>query len=150
MYSEMLGRYQPSLQTMDKSFDPYLKWLGIPPKDQPAHHYRLLGIETFESDPEVISNAADQRMAHLKNFAAGKRSAVSQQILNEIAAARVCLLNDSQREQYDVALRKKMQPQPPQAQKPPRQPPPVKSAAAIPVVKTQGPVIDVGRSASPG
>ena len=63
MYSEMLGRYQPSLQTMDKSFDPYLKWLGIPPKDQPAHHYRLLGIEAFESDPEVISNAADQRMA---------------------------------------------------------------------------------------
>ena len=41
---------------MTESFDPYHKWLGIPPQDQPPHYYRLLGIELFESDPDVISN----------------------------------------------------------------------------------------------
>ena len=25
-------------------FDPYHRWLGIPPEEQPADHYRLLGI----------------------------------------------------------------------------------------------------------
>ena len=35
-------------------FDPYHKWLGIPPKDQPPNHYRLLGVDLFESDPDVI------------------------------------------------------------------------------------------------
>ena len=40
------------------TIDPYHKWLGISPKDQPPDHYRLLGIDRFESDPEVISSAA--------------------------------------------------------------------------------------------
>ena len=44
---------------MAEGFDPYHKWLGIPPKDQPPNHYRLLGIELFESDPEVIDMAAE-------------------------------------------------------------------------------------------
>ena len=39
---------------MAEKFDPYYQWLGIPPKDQPPSHYRLLGIEEFESNPEVI------------------------------------------------------------------------------------------------
>lgn len=39
-------------------FDPYLKWLGIPPEHQPPNHYTLLGIPQFESDREVIQNAA--------------------------------------------------------------------------------------------
>jgi len=59
---------------MAEEFDPYLKWLGIPLKDRPIDHYRLLAIERFESDSEVITNAADQRMAHLKNFATGKHA----------------------------------------------------------------------------
>src|SRR5687768_18381170 len=40
-------------------FDPYHKWLAIPPEEQPPHHYRLLGIKLFESDPDVIESAAD-------------------------------------------------------------------------------------------
>lgn len=36
-----------------EAFDPYHRWLGIPPKHQPADHYRLLGIDRFEDDPEV-------------------------------------------------------------------------------------------------
>ena len=59
---------------MSDTFDPYLKWLGIPAKDRPIDYYRLLAIERFESDPDVITNAADARMAHLKNFSAGQHA----------------------------------------------------------------------------
>jgi hypothetical protein len=51
-------------------FDPYHRRLGIPPKDQPPNHYRLLAIDQFESDPEVIRDAAEQRMAHVRTFSA--------------------------------------------------------------------------------
>ena len=72
---------------MSESFDPYLKWFGIPTRDRPVHHYRLLAIELFEADAEVIENAADQRMAHLKRFNTGKHSALAEKLLNEVAAA---------------------------------------------------------------
>jgi hypothetical protein len=45
--------------TMREDFDPYYLWLGIPPVDQPPDHYRLLGVTQFESDADVIRNAAD-------------------------------------------------------------------------------------------
>jgi hypothetical protein len=53
---------------MEAGFDPYHQWLGISPKDQPANHYRLLGVELFEVDHEVIENAADRQMAYLRTF----------------------------------------------------------------------------------
>jgi outer membrane biosynthesis protein TonB len=90
---------------MAESFDPYRKWLGIPPQEQPPHHYRLLAIPLFESDPDVISNAADGRMAQIKTFQAGKHSQLSQRILNEIATAKVCLLNAEKKAAYDRWLR---------------------------------------------
>ena len=39
-----------------ETFDAYHEWLGIPPKDQPPNHYRLLGIELFESQPPTSSS----------------------------------------------------------------------------------------------
>jgi hypothetical protein len=101
---------------MPEGFDPYHKWLGIRPKDQPPNHYRLLGIELFENDPDVIASAADQRMAHVRSFQTGKNSEVSQKILNEIAAARVCLLDGRKKEQYDLALQGRIFSAPPKPQ----------------------------------
>ena len=95
---------------MLETFDPYHKWLGITPKDQPPSHYRLLAIELFESDPDVISNAADKQMAHIRSFQTGKHSDLSQKILNEISAAKICLLNSEKKRTYDERLRSKMKP----------------------------------------
>ena len=89
---------------MSSSFDPYHKWLGISPKDQPPNHYRLLAIDLFESDLDVIDSAADQRMSHVRAYQTGKHSGLSQQLLNEIAAARICLLNTAKKEEYDRQL----------------------------------------------
>lgn len=90
---------------MSETFDPYRKWLGIQPAEQPADHYRLLGIVRFEDDADTISNAADRQMAHVRTFQTGPHSAVSQKLLNEIAAARVCLLNPVKKGEYDRQLR---------------------------------------------
>src|SRR5580658_9107933 len=94
---------------MSDAFDPYFKWLGIPKADQPPHGYRLLGIELFEADTDVISNAADGRMAQIKSYQSGKFAAVSQKLLNELAAAKVCLLNAQKKAEYDRRLRAHLQ-----------------------------------------
>jgi hypothetical protein len=86
-------------------FDPYHKWLGIPPKDQPPNYYRLLAIDPFESDTEVIDAAANRQMAYVQQRATGEHIKESQQLLNELAAARLCLLDQKKKAQYDLQLK---------------------------------------------
>ena len=90
---------------MSQQFNPYHVWLGIPLEQQPANYYRLLGIEMFEDDPDVITSAADKQMAHLRTFQAGKHGTLTQRLLNEVSAARICLLDPEQKAEYDSALR---------------------------------------------
>ena len=90
---------------MTEPFDPYYTWLGIHPEEQPANHYRLLGLKEFEDNPEAISHAADRQMAHLRTFQAGKHSVLSQELLNEVAAAKLCLLSPEKKSAYDEQLR---------------------------------------------
>ena len=91
-------------------FDPYHEWLGIAPKDQPPNHYRLLGVDLFEANPSTIEHAANRQMAHLRTFQAGKHGALSQKILNEVAAAKICLLSREKKVAYDQHLRETLQP----------------------------------------
>jgi formylglycine-generating enzyme required for sulfatase activity len=93
---------------MAESFDAYHEWLGIAPKDQPPNHYRLLGVDLFEAKPETIEHAADRQMAHLRTFQTGRHTALSQRLLNEVAAARLCLLKPAKRAAYDAELRKQL------------------------------------------
>jgi hypothetical protein len=94
---------------MTEPFDPYRKWLGVAPKDQPPNHYRLLGIPTFESDPDVIENAAARQMSHVRTFQGSKHAAVSQRILTELSAAKLCLLSPERKQAYDGQLRAVLQ-----------------------------------------
>lgn len=93
---------------MPESFDPYHKWLGIPPSEQPPDHYRLLGLGLFESDPDVIEQAADRQMAHVQTHRTGPHSALSQTLLNELAAAKLCLLQPANKAAYDRGLKEKL------------------------------------------
>lgn len=87
------------------SFDPYHKWLGIPKGEQPAHHYRLLGIPAFEEDPQVIEGAADRQMAFLRKFQSGEHAADATKLLNEISRVRLCLLKPDTKSAYDETLK---------------------------------------------
>jgi len=134
-----------------RQFDPYYKWLGIPPKDQPPNHYRLLGLERFESDCEVIDAAANRLMAYLQDLATGEGGKHSQKLLNEVAAARVCLLDEKRKAAYDAELRTKVAAEPPAPPPAPPGGPPAPpkiataeplgpvTAAALPSVSPKGP-----------
>ncbi len=93
---------------MPEPFDAYHRWLGIPPKDQPPNHYRLLAVDLFEADPDVIEAGADRQMGHLRTYQTGKHAALSQQLLNEVAAAKICLLNPQKKVEYDAGLRQQL------------------------------------------
>jgi len=91
---------------MSEAFDPYHRWLGIPPSQQPPSHYRLLGLESFEDDPEVILDAAHRQMAHVRTYQLGEQAALSQAVLNQLAAAKACLLDSGTKAEYDDRLRR--------------------------------------------
>ncbi len=83
----------------------YEKWLGIKKEHQPPSLYRLLAIDAFECDKEVIANAADSRMGFVRQFQAGENSKLSAEILNELSHARIVLLNPQTKADYDAKLR---------------------------------------------
>jgi serine/threonine protein kinase len=113
---------------MSSPFDPYYQWLGIPPKDQPPHLYRLLSVELFEPSSDVIAHAADRQMGHIRTFQAGPQGQHSQRILNEIATAQICLLNADKKAAYDALLRASL----PAMASPAATPPPVVQPVAPP------------------
>ena len=92
-------------EAMPEEFDAYYRWLGIPPQEQPPDHYRLLGIELFEADADVTEAAADRQMAHLRTYQTGKHGPLSQKLLNEVAAAKITLLNPRKKARYDEQLK---------------------------------------------
>ncbi len=90
---------------MSEPFDPYQQWLGIAKNEQPANHYRLLGIEPFESDEKVINAAAEQRLSYLSNFKNTQQGADAQKLESAVSSARVCLINPRTKARYDEQLR---------------------------------------------
>jgi hypothetical protein len=93
-------------------FDPYDKWLGIPAKEQPPNHYRLLGVSIFEANLELIDAAANRQVTYLESCATGMRVLLAQRLLDDIAAARLCLLNAAKKAAYDSALERSQQKRP--------------------------------------
>ncbi|MFN0019978.1 MAG: hypothetical protein ACKVP0_17100 [Pirellulaceae bacterium] len=89
-------------------FDPYREWLGIEPHELPADHYRLLGVPPFEPDVGKIAAAADVRMKLIRSNQTGPRGAFTYTLLNEITAAKLCLLSPVAKTQYDRFLQERM------------------------------------------
>ena len=128
---------------MTESFDPYYIWLGIPPDQQPPNHYRLLGLQSAEDDLGVVQNAVDRLRRHVQSFAGGEHQAAADEILGRIDSARLCLLDNSAKSQYDEQLNSKAGPISP--------PVPVAQPAAGSTKlagKVEPQVVQVGRSKS--
>jgi len=105
---------------MAEKFDPYYRWLGIPPAEQPPNLYRLLGVQPFESDREVIDAVANRHITYLQEITSGPNLTLAQQLLNELAGARRTLLKPEQKAKYDAELKQKLAAKdaPPAARKP--------------------------------
>ena len=84
------------------SFDPYFKWLGIPPDEQPSNYYRLLGLQPFESNSDVIESQSLKQIAEIRNYQIGEHSEQATQLLNELSEARICLLDPERKAAYDL------------------------------------------------
>ena len=87
---------------MPEPFDPYHRWLGIPLEEQPPNHYRLLGIQPFESNRDVIDSVAIRHISYLQEITDGPHVREAQRLLNEQVGARRCLLDPETKAIYDA------------------------------------------------
>ncbi len=130
------------------AFDSYHEWLGIEPHEQPADHYRLLGLARFEADAAKIAVMADERMAHVRKFQVGPRGRLTQKLLNELSAAKACLLAPAAKAAYDAELAQALS-----AAVQPRRvwPPPAPRSVAPPPIARPSPASDpLAEAAHPG
>ncbi len=84
--------------------DVYKEWLGIPEGVRPPDHYTLLRLVQFEDDAEKIRNNYRKLNAHVRQYASGKYSVLSQELLNELAKAMLCLTDTGRKREYDEGL----------------------------------------------
>jgi len=99
------------------AFDPYERWLGIKTNSRSLTLYRLLALEPFEDDPEVISNAAKRQSFHLRELD-DSRHETREKVLDQIALAKAVLLDPTQKRLYDSQLRAKQARSKPPKRKP--------------------------------
>ena len=92
---------------MSLSFDDYHRLLGIEVDQIPPTHYQLLNLSEFEDSQERIQAAVMRFDSLLRTVMQGPDVASAQQMLNLIAAARICLTNESAKITYDEALKAK-------------------------------------------
>jgi hypothetical protein len=84
--------------------DVYKEWLGIPEGPRPPDHYALLRLVQFEDDPEKIRKHYKKLNAHVRKYATGQYSVESQELLNELAKAMLCLTDAESKKEYDRSL----------------------------------------------
>ncbi len=84
--------------------DVYKEWLGIPDEQRPLDHYTLLRLVQFEDDLDKIRKNYKKLNAHVKKYASGEYSEQSQDLLNELAKAMLCLTDLDRKREYDESL----------------------------------------------
>lgn len=84
--------------------DVYKDWLGIPEESRPPNHYELLRLRQFEDDAEKIRGHYKKLNVHVRAYASGQYADESQNLLNELARAMLCLTDPSRKREYDESL----------------------------------------------
>jgi hypothetical protein len=115
-------------------FDPYHRWLAIPPDQRPPTFYQLLGIAPTETDTEVIKEAALRQAGHVRTYQTGPHAQMCTTLLNEIGQARATLVNPGKRREYDDRLTRQV---------PVSAPPPIPGAKPPPLPVAPAPGRDV-------
>lgn len=89
---------------MTSKIDVYKEWLGIPEGPRPPDYYTLLRLVQFEDDIEKIRKHYKKLNTHVRKFATGQYSVQSQELLNELAKAMLCLTDAEAKKEYDRKL----------------------------------------------
>ena len=90
-----------------KSLDVYRDWLGIKETDRPLNYYQLLRLTQFEDDQDRVRRHYRKMHNHARKFATGEFSNASQELLNELARAMLCLTDVRRKKEYDASLGRK-------------------------------------------
>lgn len=86
------------------ALDVYQDWLGIPEGPRPPDHYALLRLIPFEDDSEKVRKNYKKLNGHVRKYATGQYSVQSQDLLNELAKAMLCLTDLTRKKEYDRSL----------------------------------------------
>jgi len=89
---------------MAETLDVYRDWLGITDAERPLNYYQLLRAPKFEDNAEKIRAHYRKLNTHVRKYAAGQYAAQSQQLLNELAKAMLCLTDLERKREYDATL----------------------------------------------
>lgn len=89
---------------MAQEIDVYRDWLDIQETARPLNHYQLLRLKPFEDDAATIHTHYRKMNAHVRKFAAGEHAERSQEVLNELAKAMLCLTDSRRKQEYDSTL----------------------------------------------
>jgi hypothetical protein len=92
---------------MAKELDVYRDWLGISETARPLSFYQLLRLKPFEDQAAQIREHYRKMNAHVRKFASGDFAARSQELLNELARAMLCLTDIERKREYDASLGRK-------------------------------------------
>jgi hypothetical protein len=84
--------------------DAYREWLGIKETNRPLDYYQLLRLERFEDNVDRIRRHYRKLNAHARKYSTGKFAELSQQVLNELARAMLCLTDATRKADYDTSL----------------------------------------------
>ncbi|HVJ84841.1 MAG TPA: hypothetical protein VM452_04305 [Caulifigura sp.] len=91
--------------------DFYKEWLGIPEGQRPPDHYELLRLKRFEDDSDKIRAHYKKLNAHVRKYATGQYSVQSQDMLNEMAKAMLCLTDSERKRDYDEGMGREFPPE---------------------------------------
>jgi cell division septation protein DedD len=92
---------------MTKTLDVYRDWLKIAETARPLNHYQLLRLKQFEDNPAKVREHYRAMNAHVRKYAAGEFAKQSQDLLNELARAMLCLTDARRKGDYDATLGRK-------------------------------------------
>jgi hypothetical protein len=92
---------------MTKTLDVYRDWLKIAETARPLNHYQLLRLKQFEDNPAKVREHYRAMNAHVRKYAAGEFAKQSQDLLNELARAMLCLTDARRKGDYDASLGRK-------------------------------------------
>lgn len=84
--------------------DVYKEWLGIPDGVRPPDYYTLLRLLQFEDDIDKIRANYRKLNAHVRKYSTGQYLVRSQELLNEMAKAMLCLTDPEGKREYDESL----------------------------------------------
>jgi len=92
---------------MPQTLDVYRDWLGIKEANRPLSHYQLMRLKQFEDDQAKIREHYRKMNAHVRKYAAGDFAKQSQELLNELSRAMLCLTDVRRKREYDASLGRK-------------------------------------------